>query len=127
MRSNQISKTVRDSIKKKLKGSNKIADSYTIIENRKKPVTFLKFSRKNGELYVSIFKRKSVYRNRKHKQTSTYLGKFKAQDVIGSGSRRTSRRKSRRKSRRRSRRSRKVRRSRRRFGLSAAIIDNLFS
>jgi hypothetical protein len=66
----------------KLNNSPKISNSITIIEGGYKPSTYLKFSKKNKELYVSIFKKQTVYKNRSRKRKSKYLGIFKAENLL---------------------------------------------
>ena len=80
----KLSKDTIKAIKMKLNNSPKVADSFTIIEGRYKPTTFLKFSKKNKELYVSIYKKQAIYDNqtKKHKHKSKYVGKFKAAELI---------------------------------------------
>ena len=78
----KISEGVKKAIKMKLNKSSKVANSVTVIEGRYKPSTFLKFSHSGPVLYVSIYKKSSVYRSGKHVRKSKYVGKFKAQDLL---------------------------------------------
>lgn len=74
----KLSKAVRSSIQKKLKGSKKIANTYVIAEGRYKPFTLLRFSKKNNQLFVSIFKRHKSGR----RTVSKFLGKYNAKDLL---------------------------------------------
>lgn len=65
----------------KLNKSKKVANSFIVPEGGYKSATFLKFSYSRPVLYVSIYKKQSVYRGR-HVRKSKYIGKFKASDLV---------------------------------------------